>query len=36
MYRGQLTKWNIEKGFGFIKSTELSNDTFIHIASLAN
>lgn len=34
MYRGQLTKWNNSKGFGFIKSSELSTDTFIHITAL--
>lgn len=34
MHRGQLIKWDNAKGFGFIKSDELSNDTFIHISSL--
>jgi cold shock CspA family protein len=34
MYRGQLTKWDNAKGFGFIKSTELKQDTFIHISAL--
>jgi len=34
MYRGQLTKWDNVKGFGFIKSSELSSDTFIHISAL--
>ncbi len=34
MYRGQLTKWDNAKGFGFIKSSELSSDTFIHISAL--
>jgi cold shock CspA family protein len=34
MYRGQLTKWNNVKGFGFIKSEEINSDTFIHISAL--
>lgn len=34
MYRGQLTKWDSTKGFGFIKSPDLNNDTFIHISAL--
>ncbi|GAA6173442.1 excalibur calcium-binding domain-containing protein [Colwellia sp. KU-HH00111] len=34
MYRGLLTKWDNAKGFGFIKSSELSSDTFIHISAL--
>lgn len=34
MYRGQLTKWDHGKGFGFIKSSELNQDTFIHISAL--
>lgn len=34
MYRGKLTKWDNTKGFGFIKTPELSNDTFIHISAL--
>ena len=34
MYRGQLTKWDNAKGFGFIKSAELKQDTFIHISAL--
>ena len=36
MYRGLLVKWNDAKGYGFIKSDELSNDTFIHISSLGH
>ncbi|MDO7085667.1 cold shock domain-containing protein [Pseudocolwellia sp. AS88] len=36
MYRGQLTKWDNAKGFGFIKSPDLSNDTFIHISELSH
>ncbi|REL26606.1 cold shock domain-containing protein [Thalassotalea euphylliae] len=34
MYRGQLVKWNDNKGFGFIKASELTFDTFIHISAL--
>ena len=34
MYRGQLTKWDNAKGFGFIKTSELKQDTFIHISAL--
>jgi len=34
MYRGKLTKWDNAKGFGFIKSSELKQDTFIHISAL--
>lgn len=34
MYRGQLTKWDSSKGFGFIKNSELGSDTFIHISAL--
>ena len=34
MYRGQLIKWNEDKGFGFIKTPKLTSDTFIHISEL--
>lgn len=34
MYRGQLTKWDNSKGFGFIKTPELKSNTFIHISTL--
>ena len=34
MYLGQLMKWDNSKGFGFIKSSELNQDTFIHISAL--
>ena len=34
MYKGLLKSWNDDKGFGFIKSTTLQHDTFIHISSL--
>lgn len=34
MYKGQLKSWKENKGFGFIESSELNQDTFIHISSL--
>lgn len=34
MNKGLLKSWNDDKGFGFIKSTTLQHDTFIHISSL--
>jgi len=34
MYRGQLIKWNEDKGFGFIKTPKLTSDIFIHISAL--
>jgi len=34
MHKGQLKNWNDAKGFGFISSSELSSDTFVHISSL--
>ena len=34
MYKGQLKNWNGKKGFGFIRSEELNQDTFIHISQL--
>ena len=34
MYKGQLKSWNGDKGFGFIQSNDLSQDTFIHISTL--
>ncbi|TWX51574.1 cold shock domain-containing protein [Colwellia hornerae] len=34
MHKGQLTSWKDNKGFGFIQSSELTKDTFIHISSL--
>ena len=34
MHKGQLTNWIDDKGFGFIESNELKQDTFIHISSL--
>lgn len=34
MFRGQVVKWNDEKGFGFIKAPGLASDTFVHISEL--
>ncbi len=34
MNKGLLKSWNDDKGFGFIKSSTLQHDTFIHISSL--
>lgn len=34
MHKGQLTSWKDDKGFGFIQSSELKQDTFIHISTL--
>lgn len=34
MHKGQLKNWIDDKGFGFIQSSELKQDTFIHISSL--
>jgi cold shock CspA family protein len=34
MHKGQLKSWIDDKGFGFIQSDELTNDTFIHISTL--
>ena len=34
MYKGQLKSWNDNKGFGFIHTSELTQDTFIHISTL--
>ena len=34
MYKGKLTSWRDDKGFGFIKTDELPKDVFIHISSL--
>ncbi|CAM2801805.1 cold-shock protein [Pseudoalteromonas atlantica] len=34
MNKGLLKAWNDEKGFGFIKSDTLAQDTFIHISAL--
>ncbi|GLT15944.1 excalibur calcium-binding domain-containing protein [Vibrio algivorus] len=34
MHKGQLKSWSDDKGFGFIRSQTLSQDTFIHISTL--
>jgi cold shock CspA family protein len=34
MHKGQLKSWIDDKGFGFIQSSELKQDTFIHISAL--
>nr|WP_310650025.1 cold shock domain-containing protein [Colwellia sp. MB3u-4] len=34
MHKGQLKSWKDDKGFGFIQSRDLTQDTFIHISSL--
>lgn len=34
MHKGQLKSWKDDKGFGFIQSSELKEDTFIHISTL--
>lgn len=34
MYKGKLTSWIDEKGYGFIESEGLSKDTFTHISTL--
>jgi len=34
MHKGQLKNWKDDKGFGFIQSSELKQDTFIHISTL--
>lgn len=32
--RGQLTKWNDDRGFGFIQPTDGSKEVFLHISEL--
>lgn len=34
MHKGRLKHWKDDKGFGFIQSSELKQDTFIHISTL--
>lgn len=34
MHKGKLKNWRDDKGFGFIQSDELNQDTFIHISAL--
>lgn len=31
--KGRIIKWDEEKGFGFIKSTEVDENIFVHITS---
>jgi len=33
-YKGQLVRWNDERGFGFLQSNTNSSDIFIHISAL--
>ena len=33
---GKITTWNLERGFGFIKSGGLGADVFVHCSSLAD
>lgn len=32
--KGKLIRWNEDRGFGFIKSSDINNDIFIHISEL--
>ncbi len=32
--KGKLIRWNEDRGFGFIKSTKIKGDIFIHISAL--
>jgi cold shock CspA family protein len=36
VYKGTLKAWNVDRGFGFIKSEGLKRDVFVHISSLKN
>ena len=35
-YRGRITSWKLERGFGFIKPSDPGEDVFVHVSSLAN
>jgi hypothetical protein len=35
-YRGTITNWKDEKGFGFITPSNGGNQLFVHITSFAN
>ena len=32
--KGKLVRWNEDRGFGFIKSSDISEDIFIHVSAL--
>ncbi|NJN90727.1 MAG: cold shock domain-containing protein, partial [Leptolyngbyaceae cyanobacterium SL_5_14] len=32
--KGQLVKWNDDRGFGFIKPSESSREVFLHISAI--
>ena len=32
--KGKLIRWNENRGFGFIKSSDINDDIFIHISEL--
>ena len=32
--KGKLIRWNEDRGFGFIKSSDINDDIFIHISEL--
>lgn len=35
-YRGRITSWKAERGFGFIAPDSPSEDIFVHVSALAN
>ncbi|MDZ4097360.1 MAG: cold shock domain-containing protein, partial [Methylophilaceae bacterium] len=35
-YQGKITKWNDEKGFGFVLQNGAQKEVFLHISSLQN
>ncbi|MDP2247724.1 MAG: cold shock domain-containing protein, partial [Nitrosomonadales bacterium] len=35
-YQGKITKWNDEKGFGFVSQNGAHKEVFLHISSLHN
>ena len=36
MEYGKITRWNDEKGYGFIESDSGKSNTFIHISAFSN
>jgi cold shock CspA family protein len=34
LHKGQLTKWNDDRGFGFIKPSDGSKEVFLHISAI--